>query len=261
VATIFSDKFTWLCVALATGIAFAALAPVELPAPALVRIDANDGWRAPIGPGTLSVANPLAGIGGGAPTGRLSPSIVGPDGQLLINLELKQLFDDFLLRGQAGAMTARIERLRASLDATLPPAARAQALALVPSYVDYLTAHDALLARQQLKLAPGAALDAGYVERLANWQSQRARLRQSTLPAAATQAWFTDDDAQLSDAIDALRARARPDAGIDDGSEADSNTLRARRLHDVSQDQALDARISERLAQATQPLDRPDNTH
>ncbi|MBA5604991.1 hypothetical protein H3H36_06390 [Duganella sp. FT3S] len=235
-------------------------APGETGAP-----PATAAWNGPIGPGTLS----------GAP-GNAAPAVdtdepppdgftIGNGGQLQANRQLRASFDYFLIRGDGADLAARAAQLRAYLKQRLPAGAAAQAEALLAPYVAYIRAHDDLLARQQLTLAPGAVPDAQQTERLATWQEQRARLRQQSFPPALQRAWFGDDDDVLADAVAELRARnadtgsatdaashaGRPGSGGAADAEPDSNTLRQQRLHGATEQAARDAELAEVARDAT----------
>ncbi|HJV02441.1 MAG TPA: lipase secretion chaperone [Burkholderiaceae bacterium] len=232
-------------------------APVASGAP-----PAPAAWNGAIGPGTLAAMPRNA-----APevdTDELPPDgfTIGSNGQLVANRQLRASFDYFLIRGDGADLAARAAQLRAYLKQRLPASAAAQAEALLAPYVAYIRAHDDLLARQQLTLAPGAVPDAQQTERLATWQAQRARLRQQSFPAPLQRAWFGDDDDVLADAVAELRARdagtdaaasrgGRPGSGGATDAEPDSNTLRQQRLHGATEQAARDAELAEVARDAT----------
>jgi hypothetical protein len=129
---------------------------------------------------------------GGPPGGLMA----GADGQLVLNGALHDVFDYYLLQ-QAGNDQARA--LQAYLKDKLPPAAAARAQEIAGHYQSYMTAHDALLASQNLA--------SGDAERIAAWRDQRDRLRLDMLEANVVQAWYQEDDNRFAQAIEQLRQR------------------------------------------------------
>lgn len=216
---------------------------------------ADAGWNAPIGPGRMGGAPrhaaPELDADEPPPGDNLS---IDAAGQLQPSLQLRVLFDYFLIRGDGASLAARADQLRAYLARQLTGPAGAQAEALLQTYLGYVRAHDELLAHQQLALAPDALPDTQQLERLAVWQAQRARLRQGSFSPALLQAWFGGDDSALADALAELRARhgdTADNAGNDSEAEADTNTLRQRRLHGAAQQAARDNEIVALLHDAT----------
>ena len=124
-----------------------------------------------------------------------------------------------------------------------------QAKALAGQYVAYVRAYDEQLAGQHIALQPGALPSAQQPDQLKVWQQQRVRLRRSSFAPALADLGFAADDAALANAIADLRERGETPAVPD--QEADSNTLRARRLHPPAQDLSRDADLAEVFAQAT----------
>ncbi|MBA5686820.1 hypothetical protein [Rugamonas apoptosis] len=218
-------------------------------------------WKDAIGPGALGGAPHNAALD--LDTDDLPPDgfTIGDGGQLVANRQLRASFDYFLIRSDGADLAARATQLRAYLKQRLPAATAAQAEALLTPYLAYVRAHDELLARQQLTLASGAVPDAQQTERLANWQAQRARLRQQNFPAVLQRAWFGDDDEVLLEAVAELRVRdgdtsaraGRPGSGFgsDSDAETDSNTLRQQRLHGTTAQAARDAELAEVVRDAT----------
>lgn len=230
--------------------------PADAGAPA-----AAAAWNGAIGPGALSGAPRNAALD--LDTDDLPPDgfTIGDGGQLVANRQLRASFDYFLIRGDGADLAARAIQLRSYLKQRLPAGAAAQAEALLMPYLAYVRAHDELLARQLLTLALGAVPDAQQTERLANWQAQRARLRQQHFTAALQRAWFGDDDEVLAEAVAELRVRdadanasaraGRPGSGATADGEADSNTLRQQRLHGATEQAARDAELAEVARDAT----------
>ncbi|MCU6499983.1 hypothetical protein LPN04_19490 [Rugamonas sp. A1-17] len=186
---------------------------------------------------------------------QLAPSSLSTDaaGNLVVDAPLRVLFEFFLVRGDGADLDARAAQLRAHLERQVSGAAGDQARTLATRYAAYVRAHDELLASQRIALIAGAAPTPQQVEQLATWQQQRARLRQSTFGPAIANRWFGADDAELAQAVADLRARASASTNAaGDEAEADSNTLRERRLHDATWEAARDNDTSDLLARATQ---------
>lgn len=139
------------------------------------------GPAAPPVPAAAAPASPAA------PAGRaVSGHAALVDDQALLNVIHAYLLE------QTGP--ARADALRLHLKQTLAPDAYHQASTLVDHYLDYMAAHDALLAVQRIT---GSDL-----RRIAIWCDQRDRLRQRLLGTAVTQAWYRQEDAQLKRIFD-----------------------------------------------------------
>ncbi len=222
----------------------------QADAPPAASAAGEQAWQAPIGPGTMSgnVRLPQLMDDTIIPEGLASDA----SGHLVVNLPLRLVFDTFLAADTAPTLDARAQALRTYLGGRLPEPARKEADALLASYLRYIGAHDAQLARQQLQLQPNATLTLQQVERLAAWQDQRARLRQASFGRDIVQAWFGADEAQLTQALAELRRRLGGAAPADD-NESESNRLRAARMHNVSQDEARTAIMSEQISTAVTP--------
>lgn len=166
-------------------------------------------WDGPIGPGLAS----------GAP---VQPAGTAP---LVADLALRKLMDAYL--GQAGNRRAGAPQLRAFLAQQLTAPAAAEADRLVTAYLGYLEMEDQLMARERFNGADGE-LSARAVERLLDWQVQRAQRRQRALGPALARAWFEADDARCDAA---LRDWQVQHAVPDPAQEPDPVELREQRLH------------------------------
>lgn len=171
-------------------------------------------------------------------------------GQLRPDRPLRMVFEFFLVRGEGADLDARAAQLRGHLERQVRGPALEQAKALAGQYVAYVRAYDEQLASQHIALQPGAQPSAQQLDQLTVWQQQRVRLRRSSFAPALADLWFADDDAALANAIADLRERAEASAASPE-QEADSNTLRARRLHNPAQDVSRDADLADIFAQAT----------
>jgi len=176
-------------------------------------------------------------------------------GQLQPDRPLRMVFEFFLVRGEGADLDARAAQLRGHLERQVRGPALEQAKALASQYVAYVRAYDDLLARQSIMLPPGALPSAQQLEQLAVWQQQRVRLRRSSFAPALADLWFAADDAALANAIAELRERGEASTSAAASAladqEPDSNTLRARRLHNPAQDQARDAELADLFTEAT----------
>lgn len=178
------------------------------------------------GPGTLNAADSGESLNkqevqpAQSPPGGLTAS---PDGQLIVNAGLHEVFDYFLLQ-QAGNNQAAA--LQSYLKSKLPAQAYAQAQEIADHYQSYMQAHDALLASQNL--------GTGDAERIANWREQRDRLRQGMLGDNVVHVWYQDEDNNFAQAIEQLRQR---------GPGVTQTTLNGRSLSNQEQEdnQTLDA--------------------
>jgi hypothetical protein len=141
--------------------------------------------------------------------------------KLVVNKALLYIFHFYLLTGNEGGRKAHADQLRAYLKNKLPPSAQDDALQLVQHYLAYMDAHDGLLARQGIVLpTPDTALPPYFIERIATWVEQRARLRQTELGIEVAQTWFGEEENQARRIIAGLRKRSEPDPIVDaDGGQ------------------------------------------
>lgn len=121
---------------------------------------------------------------------------VDADGNLAINSELLAVLDFFLIE-QSDDGEAAMEDYFAS---RLSNHAHRQAGEIARNYRSYMAEHDRQLAVQNLTSRD--------MSRIANWVSQRARLRMLTIGGAASTAWYQNDDAQLQQALNELGSNA-----------------------------------------------------
>ncbi len=193
----------------------------------------------------MHAAEPAAAPGPtAAPTARIEPpaalpgSLEGTDpdgalrvddaGHLVIDLELRRLFDHFLsATGEEPLATIRA-RIVAALHARLPATAEAEAIAILDRYLAYRDA-----ARQ---LSPPADPRAG----LGQLHDLRARM----FAPEVARAFFADEEAATYAALD------RRDALLD---PALSPAERDRRIAEI--DSRLPAAVREARAAATAPID------
>lgn len=155
------------------------------------------------------------------------------NGQLLINKPLFYAINYFMLSGNEGDRAVHAEQLLLELKGRLSVPAYAEAARIVQSYLTYMDAHDALLMRQALSIpAPDAAISLQFVERLATWHEQRARLRQTTFGIQTAQAWFAEEENQIRNTLEELRLKLEIEASAaPEVPEAEADALRARRTH------------------------------
>ena len=186
-----------------------------------------------------SPARPALAAGTGAePPGALPGSLEGtepdgaiaadPAGHLVIDRELRRLFDHFLIATGEEPLAAIRARIAAVLRARLPAGAAAEAEAILDRYLAYREA-----ARQ---LSPGSDPRAG----LGQIHDLRARM----FAPEVARAFFADEEAATYAALD------RRDAMLD---PALSDVERARRLAEI--DARLPDAVREARAAATAPID------
>jgi lipase chaperone LimK len=189
-----------------------------------------------------------------SPDDALAPEGLSVDasGQLRPDRPLRMVFEFFLVRGEGLDLDARAAQLRGHLERQVRGPALEQAKTLAGQYLAYVRAYDEQLSSQHIALQPGALPSMQQLEQLAIWQQQRLRLRHSSFTTALADLWFADDDAALANAIADLRERGEASANATaPDQEPDSNTLRARRLHNPAQDAARDTELAELFTQAT----------
>ncbi|AXS83411.1 lipase secretion chaperone [Marinobacter sp. Arc7-DN-1] len=178
-------------------------------------------------PGTLPAAAPVeAGV---PPAPNTTPRSLGPEpfapslagtdidgalqadanGQLVINLRVRDFFDYFLSTvGEVSPETA-IRQIEQMARTHLPEPASGQALALLDQYLAY---KQASLAVMQTRLDPRRQGDAGYqLAALGDAMAQLKRLRQSTFDAEVHQAFFGLEEAYSEYTLATLAIQQRDD--------------------------------------------------
>jgi lipase chaperone LimK len=149
-------------------------------------------------------------------------------GHLVIDLELRRLFDHFLIATGEEPLAAIRARIVAALHARLPPTAEAEAIAILDRYLAYRDA-----AR---RLSPPSDPRAGL--------GQLHDLRTRMFAPEVARAFFADEEAATYAALD------RRDAMLD---PALPPAERERRLAEI--DARLPAAVREARAAATAPID------
>ncbi|APA88411.1 hypothetical protein BJG93_23900 [Paraburkholderia sprentiae WSM5005] len=129
---------------------------------------------------------------------------------LIVNDALHDLIDFFLLEQ---ADDDRADQLKLYLRTRLRPPASEEAVLLAEHYVAYMAAHDELLAAQNLNAQNLSASNVD-INRIMTWRQQRDQLRQRMLGDQVEQAWYQNDDSQLTQAIDEWRQRAADQEGV-----------------------------------------------
>ncbi len=124
--------------------------------------------------------------------------LLADSGDLIIDAGLLKVLNFYLVEN---AGTDTWQRLANDLRGRLPDRALGQAIAIAQRYREYLVQYDRLLAAQNL----AQAADLG---RLRTWAQQRHALRQRLLGDAVALAWYDNDEANLTQAIDELEQRA-----------------------------------------------------
>jgi len=188
-------------------ICFRSTGPAALTSGAQADAQVNASGR--FGPGQWSDAAP-ANVAAAADTSPPQGLEVGVDQHLRINHALRDVFDYYLLGGFPGSRAEHMAQLLAHLKAGLPALAYADAERLAQSYLAYLTAHDALLARQAMPVVTlDSQMAAPDAERIAAWFSQLSRLRQDMLGVAVARIWYGDEDAESQQLLMALSGGAK----------------------------------------------------
>lgn len=160
-------------------------------------------------PATPSGPSIPRGLGDGAET---STGIALTDNQELIaDSALRKVMDAYLLgRGSDSGLPALITYL----NRRLPANAAREAGRLATSYNAYLSAHDQLLAVQNLGSPPD-------LNRLIGWQRQRQQLRERMLGAQVPHEWFGNEDAYFTQALEEMRQRGEGTAPPSDSGDED----------------------------------------
>jgi hypothetical protein len=132
-----------------------------------------------------------------------------PNAQIELTEQQELIIDSALLSVMNFYLIERHDAQRASalsayLKKKLPSSAAREAEQIAVNYQAYIAAHDQLLLTQNFNPA-GAAASPPDLTRLSNWQQQRARLRANMLGERVAQAWYDNDEAILTQALDELR--------------------------------------------------------
>ncbi|OJS99107.1 lipase secretion chaperone [Marinobacter nauticus] len=156
-----------------------------------------------------------------------APSLQGTDidgalqadenGQLIVNLEVRDFFDYFLSTvGEVSPETA-IGQIQQMARQHLPESAAQQALALLDQYLDY---KQASLAVMQTELDPARQHEPAYqLSALGNALAQLKGLRQQTFTPEAHQAFFGMEEAYSEYTLATLAIQQRTDL-TDQGKQA-----------------------------------------
>jgi lipase chaperone LimK len=202
----------------------AASRTVDRGASALVRASA----AAATAPDDRSAAPPAvlpASLEGTEPDGAVQADA---GGHLIVDIELRRLFDHFLIASGEEPIATMRARIIAVLRARLPATAAAEAIAILDGYLAYREAARSLVAPSD----PAAGLDRVH------------ELRARMFSPAVVQAFFADEEAATYAAL----ARR---AVLQDGML--SATERARRLAEI--EARTPAAVREARAAAMAPLD------
>jgi hypothetical protein len=195
--------------AIAIGI-YLSLSDSEPVAPAVAPAIAPKGPTR-FGPGMLSNAQPeiAAPVDHGYADPGAPPGLeVTPGQQLMVNKEMRNVFDYFLVPGGAAERPVHLARLQAHLKAKLPPPAYAEAAEIAANYSAYLTALEKLrstelnLPKTQMTSIPLNAQDA---ERFSAKISEITRLRQSLLGVKVAQLWYGEEEEAMQQSLTELR--------------------------------------------------------
>lgn len=162
------------------------------------------------GPGVLIESRPEAAsdptaVDPGAPPGLA----VTPDQRLLINREMRDVYDYFLLASTAADRATRVAKLHAHLKAKLPSAAYEEAAQIASNYLAYLNAFESLMASESMFMQKSETRslpsNADEVERFSTRITQISRLRQSMLGVKIAQIWFAEEEANMQQSLTEMR--------------------------------------------------------
>jgi lipase chaperone LimK len=156
-----------------------------------------------------------------------APSLQGTDidgvlqaddnGQLIVNLEVRDFFDYFLSTVGEVSPEAAIGQIQQMARQHLPESAAQQALALLDQYLDY---KQASLAVMQTELDPARQHEPAYqLSALGNALAQLKGLRQQTFSPEAHQAFFGMEEAYSEYTLATLAIQQRTDL-TDQGKQA-----------------------------------------
>lgn len=123
---------------------------------------------------------------------------VTSDNHLVINKEMRSVFDYFLQPTIPGDRSERMKKLQAYLKNTLPPIAYEESTPIVLSYAKYLDALDARNATDKGQ-EQNASLPTSYseIEQMKTKMAEIDRLRQTILGIRLADLWFANEEAGM----------------------------------------------------------------
>lgn len=160
-------------------------------------------------------------------------------GQLIVDVQLHNAIDSYLLHADVPSRQIAADKLRAFLQRKLAAEAAPAALALVSNYLAYMAAHDDALGRLRFPAARPDSLSALEAEQYTAWQAQRRSLRLALLGAPVYQEWFAAEDERCAGLLAGARTAAAParapesnlvrgaPAGTSDGPAASTDAQQA----------------------------------
>lgn len=235
--------------AMACGVTGVVLWQRPASAPATPPVAAAGAWDGAPGPGLLSgPVRDLPAIDTRLVRG--TPIAVDASGHLVPDRALRNLMDNFLVKGKPGERQAMENELRQFLHQSLRSPATGEADRLVTAYLAYRQAEQQLLARERFTAPDARGLSEEQVRHLLAWQRQRAELRQRILGSAVAKAWFDEEDGNCAAAFNEWEKQLAPPADNDPNEQFDrrryGDALQERRNYSA---QACAAQIMGTMAQ------------
>lgn len=164
------------------------------------------------GPGVLSASasspSKASEFDSGAPVGITAAQ----DQHLVINRELRNTFDYFLLEGNALERATRVARLQQYLKAKLPATANEEATKLAATYLNYLDAFQKLTSvdsRIPKTASPSSPPNAEDIERFNVKMEQIAKLRRDMFGEQTARLWFAEDQEVMQQSVIEMRQAYR----------------------------------------------------
>ncbi len=205
----------------------AVTTPAPLPVPA----------AAPLPAVSALTAVPLAPLAGTEVDGQLRTDA---DGNLLINLGVRDYFDYFLSAADQAGLDASLGALLADVRGRLAEPARSQLVDLLGDYLEYKRASLALM---QQPLAPSQQQPQGQLAALQDAFDRLAQLRRTHFSAAAVEGLFGAEEAYARYTLDTLSLNARTDLSDADKARAQAQAREqlpaALQASELRQQQAL----------------------
>jgi hypothetical protein len=162
------------------------------------------------GPGVLPESTLEPTIPGDAAADPEAPPglAVTADQRLLINKEMRDVFDYFLMAGRVPDRSTRMARLHAHMKAKLPPDAYSEAAQIASNYLAYLSAFEKLMADElnRPRSDPGSPMaNPDDSERISARIVQISQLRQSMLGTRIAQLWYAEEEAGTQQSLAEMR--------------------------------------------------------
>ncbi|CAN5398663.1 hypothetical protein BH11PSE11_BH11PSE11_14330 [soil metagenome] len=163
------------------------------------------------GPGVLTQSTPSASApanSGALDVGAPPGLEIMPNQHLVINKEMRDVFDYFLLGADAADRSSRVAKLQAHLKAKLPSPALEEASQIATAYLSYLIGFEKLMANEMSRpktettSVPSNIVEA---ERLSSRMVEISQMRKTVLGEKIAKLWYTEEEEGMRQSIAEMR--------------------------------------------------------